>query len=189
MENPTIRQIIDKLNLYPEKRKRLTQDDLVELLRKDIEIELVRDNRNELTSFNIYFSSKTPSVAQRVTSELSNLFISENLEARQQQSQNTTEFLASRLEEARKTLSQQEEKVREFKDKHLGELPGQLQSNLQILTGLQAQMQAEEDNLNLLSRGDLTKAVADIAGWKFEIVSPRLLGWPSNLLLFAHRDG
>jgi succinoglycan biosynthesis transport protein ExoP len=141
-------RIIDNLNLYPEKRKRLTPDDLVELMRKDIEIELVSNKQNELTSFNIYYSSKIPSVAQRVTSELTNLFISENLEARQQQSQNTTEFLASRLEEARKTLSQQEEKVREFKDKHLGELPGQLQSNLQILVGMQAQMQAEEDNLN-----------------------------------------
>ena len=135
-------RIIDNLNLYPEERKRLAQDDLVELMRKDIEIELVSNKQNELTSFNIYYSSKTPSVAQRVTSELSNLFISENLEARQQQSQNTTEFLASRLEEARKTLSQQEEKVREFKDKHLGELPGQLQSNLQILVGMQAQIQS-----------------------------------------------
>jgi len=142
-------RIIDNLNLYPEERKRLVHsDDLVELMQKDIEIELVSNKQNELTSFNIYYSSKTPSTAQRVTSELSNLFISENLEARQQQSQNTTEFLASRLEEARKTLSQQEEKVREFKDKHLGELPGQLQSNLQILVGMQAQRQTEEDNLN-----------------------------------------
>jgi polysaccharide chain length determinant protein (PEP-CTERM system associated) len=140
--------IIDNLNLYPEERKRLTQDDLVERMRKDIDIALMLDKENALTSFNIYYSSKTPSTAQRVTSELSNLFISENLEARQQQSQNTTEFLASRLEEARKALSEQEEKVREFKDKHLGELPGQLQSNLQILVGMQAQMQAEEDNLN-----------------------------------------
>src|SRR5205823_14773931 len=100
-------RIIDNLNLYPEEQKRFKQDDLVELMRKDIEIELVRDQQNELTSFNIYYSSRSPSVAQRVTSELSNLFISENLEARQQQSQNTTEFLASRLEEARKTLSEQ----------------------------------------------------------------------------------
>jgi len=143
-----LRRIIDNLNLYPEERKSLTQDDLVDLMRKDIEIELVSNKQNELTSFNIYYSSKTPSVAQRVTSELSNLFISENLEARQQQSQNTTEFLTSRLEEARKTLSQQEEKVREFKDKHLGELPGQLQSNLQILVCMQAQRQTEQDNLD-----------------------------------------
>ena len=45
-------------------------------------------------------------------------------------------------------LSEQEERVRQFKEKYLGELPGQTQSNLQILSGLQAQLQAEQDNLS-----------------------------------------
>ena len=46
---------------------------------------------------------------------------------------------------------------------------------------------ADEENLNLMSHGDLLKAVAGIMGWKFEIVTAKLVGWPSNLLLFAHR--
>jgi polysaccharide chain length determinant protein (PEP-CTERM system associated) len=87
-------------------------------------------------------------VAQQVTSELTNLFISENLDVRQQQSQNTTKFLESQLEDARRDLSQQEERVRQFKEKYLGELPGQTQSNLQILSGLQTQLQGEQDNLS-----------------------------------------
>src|SRR5438309_1402923 len=140
--------IIEGLNLYAKERQRRTPDETVERMRKDIEIELVRDKNNQLTAFNIYYSSRDPQVAQRVTSELSNLFISENLEARQAQSQSTTKFLESELEEARKSLSEQEEKVREFKDKHLGELPGQMQSNLQILSGLQTQLQTEEEALN-----------------------------------------
>jgi polysaccharide biosynthesis transport protein len=140
--------IIEGLNLYAKERQRRTPDEVVERMRKDIEIELVRDKNNALTAFNIYYSSRDPQVAQRVTSELSNLFISENLEARQAQSQSTTKFLESELEEARKSLSEQEEKVREFKDRHLGELPGQTQSNLQILSGLQTQLQTEEEALN-----------------------------------------
>jgi polysaccharide biosynthesis transport protein len=140
--------IIENLNLYEKQRQRLTPDEVVAKMQKDIEIELVRDNRQELTAFNIYYSSRDPRTAQQVTSELSNLFISENLEVRQQQSESTTKFLESELEEARKGLTEQEDKVRRFKDQHLGELPGQLQSNLQILTGLQTQLQAEEDNLN-----------------------------------------
>lgn len=48
---------------------------------------------------------------------------------------------------------------------------------------------AEEENLNLMSRGELRKAVVGIEGWRFEIVAAKLVGWPSNLLLFAHRDG
>jgi len=141
--------IIDKLNLYASERNRVSADELVDRMRKDIEIELVRaPGRDELTSFNIYYSSRDPRIAQEVTSELTNLFISENLEVRQQQSENTTKFLDDQLEQARQTLAEQEQKVREFKDKHLGELPGQLQSNLQILAGLQSEVQTEEDALN-----------------------------------------
>ena len=140
--------IINSLNLYVKERRNRTEDEIVEHMRKDIEIELVRDKNNELTAFNIYFSSRDRHVAQQVTNELSNLFISENLELRQAQSQNTTEFLESELEEARKNLADQEAKVREFKDKHVGDLPGQLQSNLQILSGLQSQLQNEDEALN-----------------------------------------
>ena len=141
--------VIEELNLYASERKRLTSDEVVERMRRDISIELVRDERSrELTAFNVYYSSHDPHVAQRVTSELTALFISENLEVRQQQSVETTRFLESQLEEARKTLAEQEEKVREFKDRHPGELPAQLGSNLQILSGLQSQLQNEEDALN-----------------------------------------
>jgi len=140
--------IIDELNLYAEPgRRRLTPDDAVERMRKDIEIELVRE-RDELTAFNVYYSSHDPHTAQKVTSELTNLFISENLEMRQRQSQDTTNFLESQLEGARKTLAEQEAKIREFKDQHPGELPTQLQSNLAILTGVQSQLQNQEDALN-----------------------------------------
>jgi len=140
--------IIDSQNLYAKDRPRYSPDELVDRMRKDIEIELVRSpDREQLTSFNIYYSSPDPRVAQQVTSELTNLFITENLEVRQEQSENTTQFLSSQLEDARQTLAQQEEKVREFKEKHLGELPSQLQSNLQILSGYQSQLHAEEDAL------------------------------------------
>ena len=81
-------------------------------MRKDIDIDLVRDARNRITAFNVSYSSHDPQVAQQVTSELTNLFINENLEVRQQQSEDTTQFLESQLETARKTLSDQEEKIR-----------------------------------------------------------------------------
>ena len=89
-------------------------------MRKDIDIELVRDASNQITAFNVSYSSRDPHVAQQVTSELTNLFINENLEVRQQQSEDTTTFLESQLETARKTLSDQEEKIREFKGQHVG---------------------------------------------------------------------
>jgi polysaccharide chain length determinant protein (PEP-CTERM system associated) len=140
--------IIDQLSLYPDSHSHFTPDEKVERMRKDIEIELVRDAQNRVSSFNVYYSAHDPRVAQEVTSEITNLFISENLEVRQQQSEDTTRFLEGQLEAARKTLSDQEEKIRVFKGQHVGELPTQVGSNLQILAGLQSQLQTEEDALN-----------------------------------------
>src|ERR1700734_2479062 len=140
--------IIDQLNLYADSHQNLTPDEKVDRMRKKIEIELVRDAGDRISSFNVYYSAHDPRVAQQVTSELTNLFISENLEVRQQQSEDTTKFLESQLETARKTLSDQEEKIRQFKGQHVGELPAQVGSNLQILAGLQSQLQNEDDALN-----------------------------------------
>lgn len=141
--------IIDQFNLYSSRHAERSPDDKVELMRKDIDIELVRDARsNQITAFNIYYTSRNPRLAQQVTSELTNLFINENLEVRQRQSEDTTKFLESQLETARDTLADQEEKIRQFKAEHPGELPGTLQSNLQILSGLQSQLQSETDSLN-----------------------------------------
>jgi succinoglycan biosynthesis transport protein ExoP len=140
--------IIDEFNLYSSGHAQRSPDQKVDLMRKDIIIDLVRDERNRITAFNVSYSSRSPQVAQQVTSELTDLFINENLEERQAQSGDTTEFLEAQLETARKTLSEQEQKIREFKGQHVGEMPGQLASNLQILQGLQSQLQNEEDALN-----------------------------------------
>jgi succinoglycan biosynthesis transport protein ExoP len=56
-----------------------------------------------------------PHVAQQVTGELTNLFINENLEVRQQQSEDTTKFLEGQLEAARQSLAEQDAKIRVFK--------------------------------------------------------------------------
>jgi polysaccharide chain length determinant protein (PEP-CTERM system associated) len=140
--------IIDQVALYTNDRTKVSPDEKVERMRKDIGIELVRDTRNQITAFNVSYTAGNPRVAQEVTSELTNLFISENLEVRQQQSEDTTQFLESQLEASRKTLADQEDKIRQFKGEHVGEMPTQLTSNVQILTGLQSQLQNEEDALN-----------------------------------------
>jgi polysaccharide biosynthesis transport protein len=141
--------IIEQYNLYTLSHSDRSPDDKVALMRNDIDIELIRDERsNQITAFNVYYTSRNPHIAQVVTSELTNLFINENLEVRQQQSEDTTKFLETQLQAARESLADQEEKIRVFKAQHVGEMPGQLQSNLQILSGLQSQFQSEEDALN-----------------------------------------
>ena len=71
-----------------------------------------------------------------------------NLKVRQQLSQDTTEFIQTQLDVARKSLAAQEAKIRDFQSAHEGELPTQQSTNLQILSGLQAQYQNEQQALN-----------------------------------------
>jgi succinoglycan biosynthesis transport protein ExoP len=141
-------RIIDNLGLYAQDRKHKSADDLVETMRKDIEIELSHGDDRKLSAFDIYYASRDPKMAQAATAELANLFITENLEQRQERSENTTKFLGDQLDQARAKLAAQEAKLRVFKDQHLGELPNQTQSNLQILSGIQNQMQTNQDSLN-----------------------------------------
>src|SRR4029077_3353046 len=76
------------------------------------------------------------------------LFVHENVQTQRQLSENTTAFLENHLADARAKMGEQEAKVAAFKTKHVGDLPGQLESNVQILTGLQAQLQNTQHALD-----------------------------------------
>jgi polysaccharide chain length determinant protein (PEP-CTERM system associated) len=140
--------IRDELNLYKEGRSPLNSDAAIAKMQKDIEVELVRATDNSVSAFHIHYSAHNPALAQQVTSRLADLFINENLETRQRESEDTTKFLESQLGTARQSLEEQEDKIRAFKGQHPGELPAQVESNLQILSGLQTQLQSQEDGLN-----------------------------------------
>lgn len=150
MSRTRLLRIIEKFDLYANSRLRMTQEQVVEKMRKDIEIQLVQapGRKGDLSAFRVSYSSRSPRLAQQVTNELTSLFIEDNLQSRRQQSQSTTGFLDSQMQEAREKLSTQEERVRDFKSRYLGELPNQMQSNVQILTGLQSRLQGAMEALN-----------------------------------------
>ncbi len=121
----------------------LKSDDPVEQMRNDIKIELVEapGRPGEFSAFKMRYSAGSPKLAREVNGELTTLFIGENVKAQRELSENTTAFLENELADARANMAAQEAKVAAFKAKHLGELPSQLESNVQILAGLQNQLQ------------------------------------------------
>ena len=149
--------LIDKFNLYGGSAALHDPDALVARMRKDIMIEMIsaEGRREQLSAFKVAYSAPKPQLARDITQELTSLFINENLEDRQQMSEDTTSFLQSQLDEARQSLTEQEDKLRQFRTQHAGELPEQLQSNLQILGGLQIQLQAANDALNQTEQRNL----------------------------------
>jgi polysaccharide chain length determinant protein (PEP-CTERM system associated) len=143
--------IIDEFGLYSKERRRLGPESLVAMIRKNIDIIPIASqdpSRHDLSAFQLSFIAESPRVAQQVTSRLTTLFIEENLTTRERQADITTKFLKQRQESARQGLAAQEERLRDFKMKYLGELPEQQQGNLAILNGLQAQLQSTTAGLD-----------------------------------------
>ena len=141
--------IINNLHLY-QGLFFSSPDDQVMQIRKDIRIDLVQTppapgRPAELTAFKISYVADKPQIAQQVNTQLAGFFIDENVRASQQQSESTTNFLDSQLTAAAAALAAQEKQIREYEGSHMGELPDQLQSNLQILSGAQSQLQSAVD--------------------------------------------
>jgi hypothetical protein len=57
-----------------------------------------------------------------------------------------------------------------------------------ILKGLRKGFFAREENLNILSRRDLAQLAREVGIEQFDIRVVALLGWPTNLLLYAKRS-
>ena len=145
-----LQRIIETLNLYPEERKNRAREDVITKMRSDINVNVISDYgaSQDLQAFRISYSGSDPQLVARVTNDLASLFIEENLKAREQQATGTTEFLENQLEGTRKDLETQEAKLKDFKLRHLGEMPDQQISSIQILGQLQSQLQLESESLN-----------------------------------------
>jgi polysaccharide biosynthesis transport protein len=136
--------IINDLDLYHGVKTRLGEEQAVQLMRKDIELESIQ-NRNRQdkgpNAFKISYTGSSPEIAREVTDRLTSLFINEDLKTQEQEDTDTTGFLQSQLATAETDLNKKEEALRNFKMQNLGTLPEQQTGNLQILSGLEMQLQ------------------------------------------------
>jgi uncharacterized protein involved in exopolysaccharide biosynthesis len=78
-----------------------------------------------MPGFYITFTAQDARTAQQVCGEITSLFVSENLSAREQSAEGTTEFLKQQLADAKRNLDDQDAKLAAFEQKNIGKLPGQ----------------------------------------------------------------
>ena len=76
----------------------------------------------------------------QVTNGLAAFFIDENLRMREGQAVGTSDFLEAELDSMRKRLEEKEQALKEYRQRNMGELPEQLQANLNLLDRLNAQL-------------------------------------------------
>lgn len=116
----------------------------VQTLRSNIRVNVGgtgRGGRGEST-FTISFRHRDPETARAVTSTLASNFISENLKVRESQALGTSSFLAGELEGVRRRLEQREAALKEYRERHFGAMPEQLQTNLSMLMRMQSHLES-----------------------------------------------
>jgi polysaccharide biosynthesis transport protein len=136
-----LQSIISTYNLYPSEMKRMPAEDVVELMRRDIQISPVQTinvgTQKGVTAFSIRFSYRDRFLAHKVVAELVSRFTAESLRNRGQGQSLALVFGKSQTDEARAKLDTAERKLADFRTLHQGNLPDQTESALQQMNALQ----------------------------------------------------
>ncbi|MDJ0784828.1 MAG: Wzz/FepE/Etk N-terminal domain-containing protein [Desulfosarcinaceae bacterium] len=152
-------EIINAMELYADIRDRATTEELVEKMRESIRVEPISvdtvDPRTgrpiEATStVKFSFDGEKPRQVQQVTDTIVTHFLQANLQERQRQTAETSEFLTEEMERVKVQLSEAERKLAGFKEQHINELPEMLQVNLQTINSLETQIERTKDQLRSL---------------------------------------
>ena len=139
LSRAVLNQVIDDYSLLPKDGgTNESREELINGLRKNIAIEFKgQPGGSRIDAFTISFAHTSPETAMKVTAGLASKFIEENLKTREEQVAGTTEFLSNELERAKTSLDKQEHAIANFKREYIGELPSQIEANLQTLNRLE----------------------------------------------------
>jgi len=139
--------IIKRFNLFTSAT--LTMDDRIALTQKAIAVKPIPAGQSSgMPGFFVTFKANDAHLAQQVCGEITSLFVSENLSAREESAEGTTAFLKQQLDESKKSLDAQDAKLAVFQQKYFGRLPEQEQSNANTLQALTTQLDAVTQSLS-----------------------------------------
>jgi protein tyrosine kinase modulator len=148
---------------------------LVDRLQKSIKVTPMAPTPGTLSpallGFNIDVTLGQARLAQQVCTEITSLFMEQNLHLREQQAEDTTQFLAKQLDDAKAKLDEQDAKLAAFQSHYVGAQPGDEQTNLTLLAGLTPQLEAVTQDLN---QAQQTKAFAE------SMLTQQLAAWNSS---------
>ena len=129
----------DAKNMYPE--------DKINNMRERVVVTQKSSRYQSTEAFAISFTGANPEIVMKVANKLAGYFMDENLKAREIQAIGTSDFLESELEKIKIKLEDREKEIAAYRAKHMGGLPGELETNLRTLDRLQLQY---SDELNTL---------------------------------------
>jgi polysaccharide chain length determinant protein (PEP-CTERM system associated) len=124
---------------------------------------------NPVPGFYVNYTAPTAREAQQICTDLTSMLLEEDLKSRQDASQGTTDFLTKQVAEAKQSLDDLDKRLAAFKNQHMGQLPGDEDSNMKILGGLNSQLDSNTQNLNRATQDkSYTESLLaqQLAAWK-----------------------
>jgi uncharacterized protein involved in exopolysaccharide biosynthesis len=149
-------------------------EELVARLRKTITVTLVEsmtELRNQVPGFTVTVVSDNPRLAQQICTQITSMFIEESEKTLENSAANTTDFISRQVTQAKVKLDEQDSKLAAFKRQFMGSLPEDEAANLNLLNGLNTQLEA---TTQALSRAQQEKAFAE------SMLSQQLAAWQST---------
>lgn len=117
------------------------------------------DQRAQLDSYDVIFTDGRADDAQRILNRVAQVFVEENSRSREMRAQDTSEFISAQLRASEERLNSLEARLRTAKEAYMGRLPSQTGANLQMVEGLQRQLESsatqirgEQDRLSMIER-------------------------------------
>jgi polysaccharide chain length determinant protein (PEP-CTERM system associated) len=145
-----LQPIVERFDLF--NSPSATIDGRISQLQSAIKVEpmqaMEQTRAAQLPGFRVIVTMQDAHLAQQICSEVTTMFINQNLQSREQQGANTTEFLEKALAEAKNGMDEQDAKLAAFKRKYLGALPDEQQTNMNLLTGLSTQLDTVNQGLD-----------------------------------------
>ena len=159
MSRTNLLEIVEKFDLYPERRKRATSEEIVARMREDVGLDVIsaqvvdpRTGRPSAATiaFSLSYQGETPSTIQRVVNELTSLYLNENLKSRTQKAEETSLFFEEETRRLGNQIGDLEQKLAVFKQQNADMLPELQQLNLQLLQRLESEITGAEAQIRSL---------------------------------------
>ncbi len=122
LSRPNIESVIRETDLDFEVKNKAEMDELVRLMMEEISIKGGRRNSN---LFTISFMHENPEMAKRVVQTMLNIFVESSIGDERNEADTATKFLNEQIASYEARLIAAENRLTEFKRKHVGALPGQ----------------------------------------------------------------
>ena len=149
LSSTSLWKLIEAFDLYKEERKSHVREEIIEMMRSDIQLKVERGwVGNRPGAFRIAYLGKSPTVVAEVTNRLAGFYVEQDLQTRAEQAKGTSSFIVDRLKEAKKNLDDLEQAVSKYKLEHNGELPEQESSLNGTLSRLQLELQGIQEAIS-----------------------------------------